>query len=269
MIASRVGAAMGLSTSSFPKEELFWGLRKLSEHLASDQPLVLVLDDIQWADQTLLEAIVDLASRVGNAAVLLLCMARPELEEEREGWADDAPVRVMLRLEALSDEDAGSIVRGILGDTGIPAETIDRLIQVSGGNPLFLEQISRALGRRRHVCWRRSARGAGGGHRGAPDPFLDPGAPRRPARRTHRVRTSRARARCGDRPDLLPWSSGGTVTRGTAAERRPESRDDHEEAARPPRRRRVHRRRDVFVRSPLSARCDLRRDAQAIQGAAS
>ena len=141
MIASRVGAAMGLSTSSFPKEELFWGFRKLSEHLASDQPLVLVLDDIQWADQTLLEAIVDLASRVGNAAVLLLCMARPELEEEREGWADDAPVRVMLRLEALSDEDAGSIVRGILGDTGISAETIDRLIQVSGGNPLFLEQI--------------------------------------------------------------------------------------------------------------------------------
>ena len=66
MIESRVGAAMGLSEASFPKEELFWGFRKLIEHIARDRPLVLVLDDIQWAEQTLLEAIVDLASRVGE-----------------------------------------------------------------------------------------------------------------------------------------------------------------------------------------------------------
>ena len=155
MIESRVGAAMGLSGASFPKEELFWGFRKLIEHIARDRPLVLVLDDIQWAERTLLEAIVDLASRSANAAILLLCMARPELDEEQGGWADDAPVRLTLRLESLSDEDAGSIVKMVLGDTRISAESVGRIDPGVGGEPSVPRADPGAVGRRGHDrSWR-------------------------------------------------------------------------------------------------------------------
>ncbi len=141
MISSRLGTAMGFSTTPFPKEEVFWGFRKLVEHIAHDRPLVLVLDDIHWAEPTLLEAVVHIAARVANAPVLLLCMARSELEEDRGGWADDAPAQLTLRVEPLSSEEAGSIVRQLLGEKQIPTASLQRIFQASGGNPLFLEQI--------------------------------------------------------------------------------------------------------------------------------
>jgi class 3 adenylate cyclase/tetratricopeptide (TPR) repeat protein len=141
MISSRLGTAMGLSTAPYPKEELFWGFRKFVEHIARDQPLVIVLDDIHWAEPTLLEAVVHIAVRAADAPVVVLCIARSELEEEQGGWSDAASASLTLRLEPFSGEDAEAIVRRLLGAKEIPTESLGRIVQASGGNPLFIEQI--------------------------------------------------------------------------------------------------------------------------------
>ena len=67
-------------------EDAFWAVRKLLEHLARERPLVVVFDDIHWAEPTMLDLIEHLADWTRDAAVLLVCVARPELLEIRSGW---------------------------------------------------------------------------------------------------------------------------------------------------------------------------------------
>ena len=72
--------------SSGATEDAFWAVRKLLEHLARERPLVVVFDDIHWAEPTFLDLIEHLADWTREAAVLSLCLARPELLEIRPGW---------------------------------------------------------------------------------------------------------------------------------------------------------------------------------------
>ena len=73
-VVDRVSTAMGLAEAPFSKEEIAWGFRKLLEHVASDHPLVIVLDDIQWAEPTLLEAVASVATRATSAPLLFVCI---------------------------------------------------------------------------------------------------------------------------------------------------------------------------------------------------
>ena len=72
-------------------EDAFWAVRKLLEHLARDHPVVLVFDDIHWGEPTFLDLIEHLADWTRDAAVLVLCIARPELLEVRPGWGGGKP----------------------------------------------------------------------------------------------------------------------------------------------------------------------------------
>ena len=67
-------------------DELAWAFRKFVEAVARERPLVLVFDDIQWAEEALLDLIEHVAFVSSGAPILLLCMARPELLERRPGW---------------------------------------------------------------------------------------------------------------------------------------------------------------------------------------
>jgi len=141
LIAERVASAMGLGTAPFPEEDLAWGFRKLIEHLSAEQPLVLVVDDVQWADPTLLEAITSIARLATDTSALLLCIARPELEETHGGWAETVDSRVTVRLEPLSQVDSEILVTRLLGGVDIPGESRERITHAAEGNPLFIEQM--------------------------------------------------------------------------------------------------------------------------------
>ena len=141
VIVELVSAAMGLATSPLPKEELAWGFRKLFEHLGVDRPLVIVLDDIQWAHPPLLEAVVHVATLTAATPLLLVCMARPQLEEDSAGWADNVSDHVALRLEPLSQNESESMVAALVGSVGMPEETLSNIVAAAEGNPLFLEQM--------------------------------------------------------------------------------------------------------------------------------
>src|SRR5207237_6524787 len=87
-VVERVSAAVGLSDAQFPVEELFWGARKLVCALARERPLVVVFDDVHWAEPTFLDLVEHLRESIHDSPVLLVCPARPDVLERREGWAD-------------------------------------------------------------------------------------------------------------------------------------------------------------------------------------
>ena len=76
-----VASALGLAGAPVQQEETFWALRKLLEALAWPKPLVLVIDDLQWAEGSLVDLIKHIATRSVGQPMVLLCLARPELRE--------------------------------------------------------------------------------------------------------------------------------------------------------------------------------------------
>ena len=139
-IVERVAAAIGLSVDVFPIEELFWGARRLLESLAEAQPLVVLLDDIHWAEPTFLDLIEHLLDAVRSAPLLLLCPARHDLLEQRPSWAEgERSARIVL--EPLTPDDTERIVRNLLGEAGIAEDVTARIVAAAEGNPLFVEQM--------------------------------------------------------------------------------------------------------------------------------
>ena len=138
-IVDRVAAVVGLADGQFPLEETFWGVRKLVEHGARARPLVILLDDIQWGEMTLLDLIEHLA-RSGDAPVLILCAARPELQEIREGWGEWEGSRT-IQLGPLSAAETERILDSVLGHGEMAEDLRRRIIADCDGNPLFVEQM--------------------------------------------------------------------------------------------------------------------------------
>jgi class 3 adenylate cyclase/tetratricopeptide (TPR) repeat protein len=115
-------------------EETFWAYRKLFEALATERPLVLVLEDIHWAEPTLLDLIEHIVEWTREAPMLIVCVARPDLLDERPGWPGE-----LIDLEPLRSEEAETLVAMLA--TGVDPAIRVRAIEVAEGNPLFLEQL--------------------------------------------------------------------------------------------------------------------------------
>ncbi len=122
-------------------EEAFWGVRKLLEHLARDRAVAVVFDDIHWAEPTFLDLIEHLADWTRDAALLLLCVARPELLEIRSGWAGGKMNASTILLEPLDGEASSSLVDNLLGRAQIPPSARARILEAAEGNPLFVEEM--------------------------------------------------------------------------------------------------------------------------------
>ena len=120
-------------------EELFWDVRRVLESLAAQAPVLLHVDDLQWAESMLLDLLDHVADISRGAPILLLCTARPELLEERPGWAGGKLNATTLLLESLAATDAEALLDE-LGDSLEP-EARARVIAASEGNPLFLEEM--------------------------------------------------------------------------------------------------------------------------------
>ena len=120
--------------------ELFFDVRRLLERVAADRPLIVVLDDLHWAEQTLLDLLDHIADLSRSAPILLLCVARPELLEERSGWAGGKLNATTALLEPLAADAALALLDGIPGDLDTDARA--RVVEASEGNPLFLEEMA-------------------------------------------------------------------------------------------------------------------------------
>ncbi len=134
--AERVLAAAGLIDGWAPAEEASWAVRKLLERLARDRPLIVAIEDVHWAEPTLLDLLDYVATFSTGAPILLLCLARPELLDARPAWAAPQAGRSLVVLEPLAEGDAHALVAALGG-----GERITRIVRTAEGNPLFLEQL--------------------------------------------------------------------------------------------------------------------------------
>jgi DNA-binding SARP family transcriptional activator len=148
LVAERVAAAVGRPDAEAASDETFWAIRKLLETLARDLTLVLVLDDLQWAEPTFLELVESVVDLSRDASILLLGLARPELLEERPSWGGGKINATSMLLEALSGEESETLIAQVLGDRTLPPDVRARVAEAAEGNPLFLEQMLAMLAER-------------------------------------------------------------------------------------------------------------------------
>jgi class 3 adenylate cyclase/tetratricopeptide (TPR) repeat protein len=120
-----------------------WAVRRLLEVLASERPLVVVLEDVHWAETPMLDLADAVVERV-HGPVLFLCLARPELLEQRPTWAAGKPRAITTTLPPLTPEDARLVAEHLLGPQA-PILVVDRVCDTAEGNPLYLEQLTAML----------------------------------------------------------------------------------------------------------------------------
>ena len=153
-LADRLGSILGFSSEPYSIEELFWAVRRFLGGLANaERPAVWVIDDIHWAERTLLDLIGYLASEHEGAPIVVLCSARHELLERQREWADALDAD-LIELGPLGDEDAALVIANLLGATEIEPRVRARIVTAAEGNPLFVEQLISMLvdsGRLRRV----------------------------------------------------------------------------------------------------------------------
>jgi class 3 adenylate cyclase/tetratricopeptide (TPR) repeat protein len=128
--AAAIRTLLGQSEAPTSAEEIAWAFRKTLEQAAATRPLVVLFDDIQWGEESFRDLIEHVALLSSDAAILLLCLARPELAERHPAWL------VTLRLEPLSADDVEELI-----PEEITAELRERIARAAGGNPLFIEEM--------------------------------------------------------------------------------------------------------------------------------
>jgi len=139
LIATRLTELTGEADGGGSTGEVFWAARRLFEALAREQPLVVVLEDVHWAEPSLLDLVEYLESWISDAPVLVLCLARPSLLEERAGWGRSAAETLDLR--PFSAEEATELVTELASGRDLADALRDRIVSVAEGNALFLEQL--------------------------------------------------------------------------------------------------------------------------------
>jgi class 3 adenylate cyclase/tetratricopeptide (TPR) repeat protein len=150
-VAGHLRPVVGLSSVSEAggerREEAFAAWRRFLEGLAEQGPLVLVFEDLHWADDSLLDFIEHLIDWASGVPMLIVCTARPELFERRPGWSGGTRHATTLSLSPLSDEETAQLI-GNLSDRPVMAEAEQTLLARAGGNPLYAEQYVRMLAER-------------------------------------------------------------------------------------------------------------------------
>jgi class 3 adenylate cyclase len=116
--------------------------RALLEQLAEEQPLVLVLDDLQWAESPMLDLVEHVADWSRDAPIFLLCVARPELLDLRPGWGGGKVNAASVLLEPLDQSHAATLVEELLAGAELEVGVRERILETAEGNPLFLEELT-------------------------------------------------------------------------------------------------------------------------------
>jgi class 3 adenylate cyclase/tetratricopeptide (TPR) repeat protein len=125
--------------------ESFAAWRRFLETIAESGPMVLVVEDLHWADDGLLDFVDGLVDWVDGVPLLIVCTARPELLERRPGWGGGKRNATTVSLAALDDDATSRLVLGLLERPLLDAETQRALVEHAAGNPLYAEEFVRML----------------------------------------------------------------------------------------------------------------------------
>ena len=139
LVCRHVSQLMGVGETAAGDETL-WAIRRFFEAAAREGPLALVFDDVHWGEPTFLDLIEHVADWSRGSAILLLCMARPDLLDARPTWGGGKLNATSVTLEPLSEEQAELLVANLLGRTELPGGVAERIAETAEGNPLFVEE---------------------------------------------------------------------------------------------------------------------------------
>ena len=145
-VAAALASVIGRSQTPVSIDDADWAVRRLFESLARERPLVVSFEDVNWAEPTLLDLIEHIAEWTRDAPVMLVCTAREELIEQRPTWAGGLRNAATAFLEPLSDGDSAELVEQLGGELAAAEDTVSRVVALSGGNPLFVEQLLATMG---------------------------------------------------------------------------------------------------------------------------
>jgi class 3 adenylate cyclase/tetratricopeptide (TPR) repeat protein len=143
-----VGLAAELDMSMDRKNEAFAAWRRFFEALADRRPVVLVFEDLQWADDNVLDFVDYLVDWVTDSPLLVVATARPELLERRPGWGGGKPNATTISLSPLAEEEIARILATLLEQPVMPVEAQAPLLARAGGNPLYAEEYARMVAER-------------------------------------------------------------------------------------------------------------------------
>ena len=127
------------------RDEAFAAWRRFFEAMAEYRPLVLVFEDLHWADDELLDFVDYVVEWTGRVPILIVCTSRPELLERRPAWGGGKLNATTLSLAPLSETDTSRLLSSLLDRPLLAAETQTKLLQRAGGNPLYAEQYAKML----------------------------------------------------------------------------------------------------------------------------
>jgi DNA-binding SARP family transcriptional activator/predicted ATPase len=145
-VAEQLHRALGAGTrGSTPAAEIFWAARRFLETLARNRPVLVVFEDLHWAEPTFLDLVESLALQPGGSPMVLVCIARPELLDQRPAWAAEADRALSIQLTPLGEGAAAALLDSVSAGQRIAPSTRARLIDTAGGNPLYLEQLAVSL----------------------------------------------------------------------------------------------------------------------------
>lgn len=140
-ITEHIAGTLGLSDVRSSGEETAWAIRRTFEAVARARPLVIVFDDVQWAEPSFLDLIECIADSSRSVPILLLCIARPDLLEQRPSWGGGKPNATSIMLGPLPTTDVATLIRNLLGGAQPPDAVERRIVETADGNPLFVEEL--------------------------------------------------------------------------------------------------------------------------------
>lgn len=131
--------------TSGPQAVLQRACRVLLEAMAQLQPLILVIDDLQWADEALIHLLEYLTERITEAPIFFLCLARQDFLQQHPEWGSDQPNFTTIILDALNRDETGELISELLANYELPGVVLHTIQQQAEGNPFFVEEIVRML----------------------------------------------------------------------------------------------------------------------------
>ena len=145
-VAEQLHRALGRgSQGRTAASEIFWAARRFLEALARHRPVLVVFEDLHWAEPTFLDLVESLVLQPVRSPIAVVCIGRPELLDQRPAWAVEADRSFCIQLAPLGDDPAAALLDSMSAGQRIPPSTRARLIDTAGGNPLYLEQLAVSL----------------------------------------------------------------------------------------------------------------------------
>jgi DNA-binding SARP family transcriptional activator len=138
-VAQRIAELVGLTESPAAPGEAFWAVRRLLETIAREHPVLVTFDDIHWAEPTLLD-LVEYLGRWASGPIFILCLARRDLFEARPGWGGPTSTGFVVELDSMQPDELASLVEQLATEPVDP-DLEEQIVEHSGGNPLFAEQL--------------------------------------------------------------------------------------------------------------------------------